>query len=333
VKDILLATTGAASAILAVFLTNRSASQRFQKERKDRLLTGAVSTRFKALQDLNGKMVDAHFKLNFSANVPPRTMVEYDERVSGPFQRFADSLNQYSVWLDSEARKALDSVRGAFNQVTFAIFLSLPAGQLPSTINPTSYAQPITSPNWQNFLSSFDNATSLLRDRMQIPAVEEYLRETLVTSRPKPSVEGLLARSQPGKILTYIGLALLIVAANQAVGVLSASNIAKLPFWVWPILAVPSSSIPLALIFAIKGVKGKRLLIAYTSVLVAAMVFVIGKLDDALTSLTPSLFSLDPLSLIILILFVLVFAFFLWLIDYLKPLPKIIDAEMSKKSA
>ena len=182
IKDILLAVIGPISAIISAYLTNRYNQRMLKEERKDRLLTSLVTTRFKALQDINRKMTDAHFKLNYYANIPPQTLKEYNDGVKGPVDEFEDTLNQNAIWLDEEAQRLLDRVRGAYRQMRFAIFLSLPSNQLPPGINPGSYHPSVRNPNWQEFIESFEMARIIIRERLEIPQLESHLRSVLESS-------------------------------------------------------------------------------------------------------------------------------------------------------
>jgi len=182
IKDILLAVIGPISAIISAYLTNRYNQRMLKEERKDRLLTSLVTTRFKALQDINRKMADAHFKLNYYANIPPQTLKEYNDGVKGPVDEFEDTLNQNAIWLDEEAQRLLDRVRGAYRQMCFAIFLSLPSNQLPPGINPGSYPPSVRNPNWQEFRESFEMARTIIRERLEIPQLESHLRSVLESS-------------------------------------------------------------------------------------------------------------------------------------------------------
>lgn len=179
VKDVLLAAIGPTSAILSAYLTNRYAEKRFKEERKDRLLAELVTMRFKALQDINGKMTESYFKLNYYGNVHPQTLQEYNEQVKAPLERFEDALNQNAVWLDEEALKVLNEVRGAYRQMKFAIFLSLPPKQLPQGINPTSYPSSVRNPDWQQFIENFRKARSIIREKLGIPQLESHLGNVL----------------------------------------------------------------------------------------------------------------------------------------------------------
>jgi len=179
VKDILLAVIGPISAILSAYLTNRYAEKRFKEERKDRLLAELVDMRFKALQDINSKMTESYFKLNYYGNVNPETLKEYNEQVKEPLDRFEDALNQNAIWLDEGELKVLNEVRGAFRQMSFAIFLSLPLEQLPQGICPTSYPQSIRTPNWQQFIESFRKARLIIREKLGISELESHLRNIL----------------------------------------------------------------------------------------------------------------------------------------------------------
>jgi len=133
------------------------------------------------------------------------------------------------------------------------------------------------------------------------------------------------------RVLKYFGLAVLIVAANYVIGILTVNNLSLIPSWVWPLLAIPSVAIPFIFAFGFKGSRGKRLLVKYASILVAAEVFVIVKISDALTSLIPSLFGLNVLSLVVIVAFVSIVGVFLWLVDYLKEFPKIVARSLEKK--
>lgn len=178
-KDVLLAVIGPTSAILSAYLTNRYAEERFKEERKDRLLVELVTTRFKALQNINGKMTESHFKLNYYGNMHPQTFNEYKEQVKAPLERFEDALNQDAIWLDGEALKVLNEVRGAYRQMSFAIFLSLPSKQLPQGINPASYPPSVKNPDWQQFIESFRKARAIIREKLGISQLESHLRSVL----------------------------------------------------------------------------------------------------------------------------------------------------------
>jgi len=178
-KDFLLATIGPASAIISAWLTHRYDERRFEKERRDRMMAELISIRRKALQDVNAAMVDCHFRSNLYGNAPPGTLQTFNQEVSGPVQKFEDTLNVNSIWYTRDLLDKLNKVRGAFRQVKFAIYLSLPTQQLPAGINPQNYPPAITNIDWQGFSESFSEASEQIRQNLGIPSLEKYM-ETLL---------------------------------------------------------------------------------------------------------------------------------------------------------
>ncbi len=188
--------------------------------------------------------------------------------------------------------------------------------------------------DWKVRITVF-SATSYPVSRQFVLKVKSKWEDLeMVKEKPPSSIstaQKLVTKGPLARILRYLGLAVLIVVANYVIGILTVNNLSLIPSWVWSLLAIPSISIPFALAFGFKGNRGKRLLVKYTSILVAAEVFVIVKISDTLTSLIPSLFGLSVLNLAVFVAFISIVGCFLWLVDYVKEFPKIVSASLEKK--
>ncbi|MBL7118631.1 hypothetical protein ISS96_01275 [Candidatus Bathyarchaeota archaeon] len=163
IKIVLLAFTGPVTAWIMNYYNNKRMEERFQKEQHGRLLQSLLNQRSEALQEINARMVEAYYKILRYANVGEDLKKKEREEVMQSRKEFEDTLNEKSIWLDEEAQKVLDDVRGAFIGMTSKVY----------------FHSGLKVKDWNCFHSSFNHAKKILRERMAIPKAEMYLTQML----------------------------------------------------------------------------------------------------------------------------------------------------------
>src|SRR6266550_324499 len=269
-----------------------------------------------------------------------RNMPTVREVVFSVFVALGVGIIAYGITLQSEIGIFLATAMGSFSVAAFAFwdnYASVAKLQIELKGQPDVNFITLTELDKNGDpLFDYHQIRVVVRNRGRKTATGCTGWEDLEMVEEKPpsrisTAQKLVTKGPLARILRYLGLAVLIVVANYVIGILTVNNLSLIPSWVWSLLAIPSISIPFALAFGFKGNRGKRLLVKYTSILVAAEVFVIVKISDTLTSLIPSLFGLSVLNLAVFVAFISIVGCFLWLVDYVKEFPKIVSASLEKK--
>jgi uncharacterized membrane protein YccC len=173
---ILLAIVGPVSALIATYLTNRSADRRHRKdlesaERKSKMelmsttYESLLLERRESLKQINETMTRCHFTLNQYANSPPQTAKEFEEKIMGIVDKFRDDIAR-SVWVDKELSTSLTSCLGSFR--LFEMRISGSVGE--------QHVSGLEVENWTWFFDSYAKAKEDLRQALGVPKVESYLK-------------------------------------------------------------------------------------------------------------------------------------------------------------
>lgn len=154
-------------AMLSIYLTHHFIVRRL-------FLKGIFERWVKAHEETYGTMVNCFYTLNQFGNVPPQSLNEYNQYVRAAMDKWEHAERLNAIWLNS-IQKSLTRARGAFRQVSFAIFLALPPAQ--TGVNPASYSSLMRQIDWKEFSEAFADCSKAIRENLNISYLEKELKK------------------------------------------------------------------------------------------------------------------------------------------------------------
>ena len=130
-----------------------------------------IGEKLQSFRKLHVALVACHFTMNFYGNDPPRTLIEFKEKVFSKEQSYLEAMVMASIYLNEDEKKVFSQALGAFRQASMAIWLNLPDDQIP--VNKESYNEQIKSLDWNLFTETYEKALTLLQQKLNPEALRE----------------------------------------------------------------------------------------------------------------------------------------------------------------
>jgi hypothetical protein len=109
--------------------------------------------------------------MNFYGNDPPRTLIEFKEKVSMKEQAYLEAMVLASIFLKDDEKEVFRKALGAFRQASMAICLSLPDDQIP--VNKMSYGDETKRLDWDLFTETYEKALGLLQQKLNPESLQD----------------------------------------------------------------------------------------------------------------------------------------------------------------
>lgn len=138
-----------------------------------------IGEKLQSLRKLHVALVDCHFTMNSYGNGPPKTLVEFKEKVSPKEEAYLEAMVMASIYSNEDERKVFSKALGAFRQASMAIWLSLPDDQIP--VNKVSYGTETKSLNWNLFTETYEKALGLLQQKLNPESLKDIEKANVGT--------------------------------------------------------------------------------------------------------------------------------------------------------
>ena len=148
--------------LLGVAVTLSYGNKRSLVEHERWFVDHFLKDKLERLRDLHVSLVDCHFTLNIYGLTPPRTLVEYKEKIGPKEQDYLRAMVIASLYLTEEEKSVFASALSAFRPAGMAIWLNLPDGEINA--DRRSYSEEHRQVNWQDFTRTYENAVKLLTE-------------------------------------------------------------------------------------------------------------------------------------------------------------------------
>jgi hypothetical protein len=125
-REVGIAITSAASALLGVLITQYYESKKRASEEKRWYAQFFLGRKIDSLNSLYAALVDCYYTLNFYCNDPPSTIEEFKEKIQPKENAYLRAKVIASIYLDDGADKIMNYALGAFRQASMAIWLNIP---------------------------------------------------------------------------------------------------------------------------------------------------------------------------------------------------------------
>jgi hypothetical protein len=130
-----------------------------------------IGDKLQSFRKLHVALVDSHFIMNFYGNDPPRTLIEFKEKVSMKEHAYLEAMVLASIFLKDDEKEVFRKALGAFRQASMAICLSLPDDQIP--VNKMSYGDETKRLDWDLFTETYEKALGLLQQKLNPESLQD----------------------------------------------------------------------------------------------------------------------------------------------------------------
>ncbi len=141
-NEIWVATLTGSFTLLGVGVTLWFQDKRHVLEHKRWYGDHFIGDKLQSFRKLYVALVDCHFTMNFYGGVPPRTLVEFREKVSTKEQSYLEAMVLASIFLKDDEKE---------------VFLP---------VNKISYGEETKRLDWKIFTETYDEALKLLQQKL-----------------------------------------------------------------------------------------------------------------------------------------------------------------------